>query len=123
MQTIGSGKKSYIGKGAGGLLTGVANGLFGGGGGMVLVPILQRLSYPPKTAHATALFLILPLCVLSAAVYLFSVRISLSLLLPVMLGNILGGLLGAKLLSVLPEKWVRLVFSLLMFFVGVRLLF
>lgn len=104
-------------------MTGLANGLFGGGGGMVIVPVLQRLAYPAKTAHATALFLIFPLCVLSAAVYLFSVRVSLGLLIPVMLGNVLGGLLGARLLVLLPERMVRIVFSLLMLFVGIRLLF
>ena len=55
---------------AGGL-TGVTNGLFGGGGGSVLVPMLTgycRLSQ--REAFATSVAVVLPLCVLSVTIYL-----------------------------------------------------
>ena len=43
-------------------LTGFINGFFGGGGGMVCVPVLTgALKLSQKQAHATAIFFILPL--------------------------------------------------------------
>ncbi|MEG2002466.1 MAG: TSUP family transporter, partial [Clostridia bacterium] len=41
---------------ASGIATGFANGFFGGGGGMITVPVLAKaLKYEEKKAHATAL--------------------------------------------------------------------
>ena len=55
-----------------GAAAGAANGLFGGGGGSVLVPLLTRFcGLEQRQAFSTSLAVILPLCVLSAAVYLF----------------------------------------------------
>ena len=56
---------------AGGL-AGLANGLFGGGGGSVLVPLLTRgCGLDQRKAFATSVAVILPLCVLSVAIYFF----------------------------------------------------
>ena len=40
---------------------GLASSLFGGGGGMLAVPLLQKFDYTTKQAHATAILLILPI--------------------------------------------------------------
>ena len=49
-----------------GCVTGLINGLFGGGGGMIVVSILTSLlNCKPKSAHATALMIILPLSLVS----------------------------------------------------------
>ena len=54
-----------------GALAGMTNGLFGGGGGSVLVPLLTRYCrLDQREAFATSVAVILPLCVLSAAIYL-----------------------------------------------------
>ena len=46
-----------------GALAGAANGFFGGGGGMVLVPLLTRLcGLEQRRAFATSVAIILPLC-------------------------------------------------------------
>ena len=49
---------------------GLISGFFGGGGGMLCVPLLQLRGLPVKQAHATALIVILPLCIVSAAIYI-----------------------------------------------------
>lgn len=48
-----------------GTAVGLANSLFGGGGGMIAVPLLQRTGLDEKRAHATAILLILPISLFS----------------------------------------------------------
>lgn len=105
-----------------GLSVGAVNGLFGGGGGMVAVPVLQNvLSYPQKQAHATAIFIIAPVCAVSAITYIIGGYAHPSVIIPAALGNVAGGLLGAKLLGRLPQLWVNLTFVAVMLAAGIRM--
>ena len=53
------------------LFAGFATGVFGGGGGMIVVPILTGLyGLEPVKAHATAIATIFPLCLVSVIFYL-----------------------------------------------------
>ena len=108
----------------GGALTGAVNGLLGGGGGMLAVPLLKKTAgYPAQRAHATAIAVILPASAVSGAVYLFGGLVPLSVLLPVALGVCLGGFLGAKLLARVSARAVTLAFAALMLAAGLRMLF
>ena len=62
-------KKGVLTAGAG-LAIGIINGLLGAGGGMIAVPLLQKLGLDRKQAHANAVAVILPITVLSAVLYL-----------------------------------------------------
>lgn len=107
-----------------GLLTGAVNGLFGGGGGMVVVPLLKNmLGYEEKHAHATAILVIAPICAASAVAYIVNGYFSAEVVIPAALGTALGGVLGAFLLNKLPEFIVNAVFIAVMFVAGVRMLF
>ena len=56
-----------------GAAAGAVNGLFGGGGGMVLAPALTGWCHmEQKRALATCVAAILPLCLLSAAISLWT---------------------------------------------------
>lgn len=105
-----------------GLAVGGVNGLFGGGGGMIAVPILTNiLGYEAKQAHATAIFVIAPVCAVSIFSYLINGYIDLSVAVPAAIGNIAGGLLGAKFLGRLPKIFVQITFIALMLLAGVRM--
>ena len=107
----------------GGICTGAANGLFGGGGGMIAVPYLERIArYPTASAHATAIAVVLPATLTSAIVYLIFGLVPLLVLLPVSIGVLFGGLIGAELLNVLEPKYTALAFSVLMLIAGVRMI-
>ena len=107
-----------------GVLTGLINGFFGGGGGMVVVPLLIfLLKKKPKVAHATAILIILPISVVSGIMYIAFGHYKFSIGLPVIIGTIVGGLIGAILLKKLPPKWVIIIFSLVMLVAGVKMLF
>ena len=104
--------------------TGILNGLFGGGGGMIAVPALEGAAhFPALSAHATAIAVILPASIVSSIVYFFSGMVSLQLLLPVAIGVTAGGLIGACILPRISARTVTLIFAALMLAAGVRLLF
>ena len=107
-----------------GAIIGTLNGFFGGGGGMVCVPILEKvLKLENKQAHATAILVIFPLSLLSAGLYVYFGYVSTIPLAFCTLGTILGGILGSFALSKLRSKTVRILFAIVMLAGGVRLLF
>lgn len=106
-----------------GLMTGAVNGLFGGGGGMVVVPLLKNmLGYEEKHAHATAILVIAPVCAASAITYIINGYFAADVVIPAAIGSVAGGLLGAFLLNKLPEFIVNAVFVAVMLVAGVRML-
>lgn len=107
-----------------GLLTGAVNGVFGGGGGMVAVPLLKNLlGYSEKQSHATAILIIAPVCAASAIIYIINGYFSASVVIPAAIGAVAGGFIGAKLLGVLPEFVINIIFIAAMLAAGVRMLF
>lgn len=119
-------KKSQIGKKImllllGGMI-GFINGFFGGGGGMICVPTLEKaLKLDNKRAHATAIAVIFPLSLISCAIYIFKGSIQSLPLLTVGLGVLAGGIAGAISLKYIPSKVLRIIFAIIMFVGGVRL--
>lgn len=107
-----------------GLATGAVNGLFGGGGGMVAVPLLKNLlGYNEKKSHATAILVIAPVCAASAIIYIISGYFRADVVIPAAIGAVAGGFIGAKLLEVLPEFVINIIFIAAMLAAGVRMLF
>ncbi len=106
-----------------GALIGVINGFFGGGGGMVVVPLLTKMfGLEQKKAQATALFIILPISLVSSIVYLCYHSINFSEGWPVIVGIIAGGVIGATMLNKMNNKVVKGIFIFFMFLGGVGML-
>ena len=107
----------------GGVLAGLVNGLFGGGGGMIIVPLLTLiLGYEAKHAHATAILIILPLSLLSGLLYAYFGNLNGSIAFPVSIGVTLGGITGALILSKLSSKWLTIIFSAVMVVAGFKMM-
>lgn len=107
----------------GGAIVGFLNGFFGGGGGMVCVPLLEKImKLEGKQAHATAIAIILPLSIVSAAVYVYNGFVNTNALIFVSLGVILGGIFGAFFLKILPSKIVKIIFLIIMLIGGIKLI-
>ena len=107
-----------------GASAGLINGVFGGGGGMIVVPMLvYLLKKEPRVAHATAILLILPMSIVSGLLYASFGSFRWQTGLPVGIGVVIGGALGAVLLGKLSSKWIIVVFSLVMAAAGVKMLF
>ncbi|MBE5734007.1 MAG: sulfite exporter TauE/SafE family protein [Clostridiales bacterium] len=107
-----------------GAISGFINGVFGGGGGMIVVPMLVHLlKRAPQKAHATAILIILPLSVVSSILYFTFGKFSLSTGIPTGIGVIIGGVLGALLLSKMSSKTLTIIFSVVMAVAGGKMLF
>lgn len=105
---------------AGGL-AGVANGFFGGGGGSVFVPLLTGYcGLDQRKAFATSVAVILPLCALSAVVYLSRGGLDFRMALPYLVGGTAGGWAGGKWFKGMKMPWLKRVFGLLLIYGGVR---
>lgn len=104
-----------------GVAVGAANGLFGGGGGMIAVPALTLTGVPSKKAHATAIAIILPLSLISGAVYLAKEAADPSVILPSCAGVFVGGIAGALLLKKINSRGLSLLFYALMIAAGLKL--
>lgn len=107
-----------------GALIGIINGLLGGGGGMIVVPVLTKFfGFSQKEAQATALFVILPISIASSIIYITHNSINFANSWPVILSIIAGGAGGALLLNKLNNKIVRIIFIALILISGVSMLF
>ena len=105
----------------GGSLAVVAvSGFFGGGGGMLCVPLLEYSGLDVKRAHATALVVILPICIVSSVVYIIGGYFDLKQVSCACLGVCIGAVIGAKLLDKITSSAVAIVFAALMIAVGVK---
>lgn len=107
-----------------GLLSGFVNGLFGSGGGIIVVPgLVFILGLAQHKAHATALMIILPLSILSSIVYFNNHLIDFPNTIKVSIGATIGSYIGAKTLNKIPNKWLRKIFGIFMIIAAIRMVF
>ena len=106
-----------------GCCSGALNVLFGGGGGILAVPSLQKLlDLEERRAHASAVAVMLPLSVVSVVLLTMKGMQEISVALPVGVGASVGGLVGGVLLNKLPKELLGILFYGIMIYVGLRFL-
>lgn len=107
-----------------GLFTGFINGVFGSGGGTLLVPILNNiLKVEEHKSHATALAIIIFLSTTSSIVYISKGTYDIKLTIQAAIGSIIGGIIGAKLLCKVTGKFLRISFGIVMIIAALRMVF
>lgn len=100
---------------------GAANGLFGSGGGLFLVPLLSRwCGLDARRAFAVSLSVIVPLSALSAFIYWLRGALPAADAAPYLLGGLLGGALAGRIFPKVPVSLLRRTFGLLLIWGGVR---
>ncbi len=88
---------------------------------MLLVPLLIRwCKLDERTAFATSVAIIFPLCFMSAAVYWFRGGLDLTAALPYLIGGLLGGLIGGRIYRKMNMTLLRGCFGLLLLYGGIR---
>ena len=89
--------------------------------GVAVGAALTLTGVPSKKAHATAIAIILPLSLISGAVYLAKGAADPSVILPSCAGVIAGGIAGALLLKKINSRGLSLLFYALMIAAGLKL--
>lgn len=106
-----------------GLVTGLINGVFGSGGGMIIVPaLILFLGLKDYKAHATAISIILPLSIISTIIYLLNNTIPLKVCFLVMMGGLVGSYIGAKILNKIPTTILRKIFGGVIIYTAIRMI-
>lgn len=106
---------------AAGAIAGILNGLFGAGGGLVLVPLLAGWAgLEEKKAFATSVAVMLPLSVVSYILFCAQGGNVWADALPYAFGGVVGGLLAAKCFRKFPTLWLHRLFGVLLLYGGVK---
>lgn len=105
-----------------GVLAGIASGLFGVGGGVVLVPLLVRLcDLDQRLAHGTSLTAIVPIALSGTLGYGLAGEVDWPLAALTAAGALVGTPLGARLLHRLPLRTLRRGFAVVLLLTAVRM--
>ncbi len=105
-----------------GLVAGFTSGLFGVGGGIVVVPALTLLArFPPKLATGTSLTAIVPISIAGAIGYASSGEVDAAYAALVAVGALAGAVIGTRWLESISAPALQLAFAVLMLVTAVRL--
>lgn len=107
---------------AGGI-AGLVNGLFGAGGGMVLVPLLTTLTdITDEEVFPSSVSIILPVCLISLGFTIAGGNWNSDGILPYLIGSAAGGVAAGFLGKKIPTIWLHKALGLLILWGGVRYL-
>ncbi len=106
-----------------GLFAGVICGMFGAGGGMILVPaFMHLLDMKDSKARGTSVFCILPMVLTSGFFYYKENYINWKIALLCAIGGMIGGYIGAGLLKKLPELVLKIAFIIFLVYASIKML-
>ena len=102
---------------------GALNGLFGAGGGMVLVPLMEKLTdIDEKYLFSSAVAILLPICIVSLIFADGWNAFSFMQALPYLAGSLLGGICAGIWGKRIPVLWLHRVLGILILWGGIRYL-
>lgn len=105
-----------------GFTAGLCNGIFGSGGGTILVPAMVfLLGMKEKKSHATAISVIMPLSIISSFFYISSNNVNWNLTYKITLGSIIGGYIGSRILNKFSDGTLRKLFGFSMIAAAIRM--
>ncbi len=97
------------------MVAGVLSGLFGIGGGIIMVPaMLLWMDVPTKAATATSNFMIGVTGAAGAAIYYTTGTIVPSIVAPVTIGVFAGAMVGSRVASRVKSVWLRRIFAVVL---------
>ena len=113
----------YSGMILAGFCAGAVNGLFGGGGGMVLIPLLSLQTHlDDRDIFSASIAVILPICIVSIITTALTGSIYWRQALPYLFGSAAGGLAAGIWGRKIPAKWLHNGLGILILWGGIRYL-
>lgn len=105
-----------------GAVAGILNGMFGAGGGILAVILIEKLlKEEPRKAHATSVAIILPLSVMSAFLYYSGNFLDFSTALKFIPFGVVGAVCGSFLLKRISNVHLKRIFGAVMIFCAIRM--
>ncbi len=105
-----------------GLFVGVASGILGVGGGILLVPVMTiGFGLPQHLAQGTSLAAIIPTSVVGAVTHDRRGNVLRRAALCMAMGGVAGAAVGALIALRLPREWLARAFALMLLFAAYRL--
>lgn len=115
--------KKHAGIVIAGIGAGAVNGLFGAGGGMVLVPLLSLLTVlNEQDIFPASVSIILPVCLVSLFLSHRTDDISSATLIAYMVASAIGGILAGIFGRKIPTLWLHRLLGILILWGGIRYL-
>lgn len=106
-----------------GLLAGSVTGLFGTGGGMILVPLLTMMTdIQEEDIFTTSVSIILPICLVSIVCSVWANGLHLQEAFPYLIGSTVGGFLVGLTGQKIPVKWLHRGLGIMILWGGIRYL-
>lgn len=105
-------------------IIGLINGLFGGGGGILCIPVLKKLlKMEDREAHATAVLVMAIVSIPTLIIYLSTIQFNFSEVIFVTLGSLIGGLIGILLLKKFSNKVINILYIIVLFACAIKCFF
>ena len=104
-----------------GAIAGLLNGLFGAGGGVAVVPLLEHAGIDTKKSHATSIAIIAPLSLVSSLLYFQNGSIDFSLAWSYLPYGFAGDLAGSLFMKKIPTGILKRCFGAVMVISAIRL--
>ena len=106
-----------------GFAAGAVNGLFGAGGGMVLVPLLGlAAALEEQEVFGASIAIILPICIISVLATAITDSLPWGAALPYLAGSAVGGVAAGLFGHRIPAKWLHKGLGILILWGGIRYL-
>ena len=103
-----------------GTAAGAVGGLFGAGGGMVLVPLLDHMTNLKNQVFAASVSIILPICLVSLATTTWATPLPIQQAWPYLIGSSIGGFAAGLIGKRIPTTWLHRLFGILIIWGGIR---
>ncbi len=116
-------KRCFWGAAAAGLAAGFVNGIFGGAGGMILIPALQLLAcVDEQELFPTCVSVMLPVSLLSLWLGSLSAPLPWHDAFPYLIGSAVGGILVGLFGKEIPTLWLHRILGVMILWGGIRYL-
>jgi len=105
-----------------GLAGGLAGGLIGIGGGSIMVPCMVNfLKFTQHMAHATSLLSMIPLAIISAAVYNSYGNLDITIAVLFSIGGMMGAYFGSSLMPFVKPNTLKRLLAVVIMIVSIRM--
>ena len=116
-------KRQFTGAALSGLAAGMLNGLFGGGGGMLLIPGLKQFARVEEEAlFPLSVSVMLPVSLLTLAISAAAAPLPWGEAWPYLAGSAAGGILTGLFGRRIPVLWLHRLLGVMLLWGGVRYL-